>query len=129
MSLASAGDLRLPSPALIPSHTHRNRLLSEEEDPQEFDLAARLEAKVERDGYKLHFVALSEWVLLSLAVDHPADLPPSHRDYLYRRRPAAEPESPGAVPVEQRRAERFKEWLAQRSGTTSRGEEEVAMEE
>lgn len=56
----------------------------------------------------------------------------ARRDYLHRRRPEAEPESPGAIPVAERRRERFAKWLEEArigSGSTSRaGDEDVAME-
>lgn len=35
-------------------------MLSEAEDPQEFDIMPGLEAKVAADGYQLHFVANTE---------------------------------------------------------------------
>lgn len=40
----------------------RSRTLSEEQDPQTFDISPGLEARVGEKGYKLHFVANTEYV-------------------------------------------------------------------
>lgn len=105
----------------------RNRMLSAAEDPQEFDLAPGLEAKVNDDSYQLSFVANTECVLsFLLRVDVRADAA-VRRDYLHRRRPV-EPEADSAtVLVEEKRKKRFEKWLE--TATAARGEvDEVPME-
>lgn len=71
-------------------------------------------------------------LILVLAIGTLELTPSTRRDYLHRRRPAPEPESPGAITVAEKRRERFAKWLEEaQSGTSSRadgGDDDVAME-
>lgn len=101
-------------------------MLSAAEDPQEFDLTPGLEAKVVDDSYKLSFVANTEWASLLLPL-FCSVLTRASRDFLHRRRPATDPADAPAVPVAQRRQQRFHQWLE--TATARNADGDVSMEE
>ncbi|BGP01202.1 hypothetical protein NBRC10513v2_002153 [Rhodotorula toruloides] len=84
----------------------RNRVLSANEDPQEFDLLPGLEAKVSESGYKLFFVANTE-------------------DFLRRRRPpSGDDERDEYGSLSKRRSERFNRWLEEQLHPESAAQDE-----
>lgn len=96
----------------------RNRSVSSTEEPPAFEIVPGLEAKVDERGYKLRFVAGTEYAPISPVPEFEVGALTAScplRDCLYRRSSTAsdddEEESNTRGAIGQRRKDRFERWL------------------